>query len=79
MAGEKEDWSQGGEVWGGVQTPGDKGGWVGLVCCPCPSAAGLSSGTVTLALPHCDGEGHAQSYHITPPFALVGCLVLAPA
>lgn len=35
MAGEKEDWSQGGEVWGGVQTPGNKGGWVGLVCCPC--------------------------------------------
>ena len=39
----------------------------------------LSSGTVTLALPQCDGEGHPQSYHITPPFALAGCLVLAPA
>lgn len=34
MAGEKEDWSQGGEVWGGVQTPGDKGGWVGLFTVP---------------------------------------------
>ena len=45
MAGEKEDWSQGGEVWGGVQTPGDEGGWVGCPRPPRGPAAGLGSGT----------------------------------
>lgn len=79
MAGEKEDWSQGGEVWGGVQTPGDEGGWVGCPRPPRGPAAGLGSGTAPLALPHCDAGGHAWSYHITPPFSLVCCWLLVPA